>query len=118
MCLPQRLHPELGRHEQTDKVRAARKILRKYRKREERRELMKLRKLIPRKGKLRNQDVIDETISLIVSLEQQLLEKIWREGRVPPCLQSTGLRHHQVSPSSLREAMALLMPRSPSHGLL
>lgn len=77
--------------------------------------MKKLRQLLPRGEKLRNQEVIDQTISLIVSLEQKLLEKISRQGKVPSVLSNTGLQENNLSLDKLREAMALIMPaRRPS----
>jgi len=95
--------------------RAARKIVRKYRRREERKEIEKLRRLLPASGanQLRRQEVIDHTIDLIVSLERQLLAKIQAEGRVPGLLANTGLAAAapgQLSLESLRMAMSTIIP--------
>ena len=109
MCAPV-MCPEVERITRVEKVRAARKIVRKYRKREERREMRKLRKLLPRGEKLKNQEVIDETISLIVALEKKLLEKIHLQGMVPPVLSHTGLQGDNISLDKLREAMAMIIP--------
>ena len=67
-------------------MRAARKIVRKYRRREERKEIEKLRRLLPAAGagQLKRQEVIDQTIDLIVSLEQQLLATIREQNGYPP----------------------------------
>ena len=96
-------------------MRAARKIVRKYRRREERKEIEKLRRLLPAAGagQLKRQEVIDQTIDLIVSLEQQLLAKILAEGRVPGLLAHTGLaaaNQGQLSLESLRTAMSTIIP--------
>jgi hypothetical protein len=103
-------------------LRAARKIVRKYRRREERKEIEKLRRLLPAAGasQLKRQEVIDHTIDLIVSLEQQLLAKIRAEGRLPSLLAHTGLavsQREEVSLESLRTAMSTLLPqrRRPQH---
>jgi hypothetical protein len=102
-------------------MRAARKIVRKYRRREERKEIEKLRRLLPTAGanQLKRQEVIDHTIDLIVSLEQQLLAKIRAEGRLPSLLAHTGLavsEREEVSLESLRTAMSTLLPqRRPQH---
>ncbi len=109
MCAPL-VCPEVERITRVEKVRAARKIVRKYRKREERREMRKLRKLLPRGEKLKKQEVIDETISLIVALEKKLLEKIHLQGMVPPVLSHTGLQGDNISLDKLREAMAMIIP--------
>ncbi len=94
-------------------VRAARKIVRKYRRREERKEIDKLRRLLPAPGasQLRRQEVIDHTIELIVNLEQQLMAKIVSEGRVPGLLAGTGLAPGQLSLESLRLAMSTIIPQ-------
>ena len=133
MCRPVRRVP-LDEHttnttNSSNKIRAARKIVKKYRKREEKRELEKLRQLLPTSPsqttsktggpvaagkKLRKKEVIDETISLIVSLEKQLMEKILRQGQVPTQLSHTGLHTNNLSLDALRSAMACVMPsRSP-----
>ena len=93
-----------------EKVRAARRIVKKYRRRQERQEMNKLRRLLPQGDKLRRRQVIDETISLIVALEQQLLAKMERQGRVPALLAAEGLQHHNLSLQKLRYAMAHLVP--------
>ena len=78
----------------------------------------KLRKLVPRGENLKNREVIDETISLIVALEQQLLAKIERQGRVPSLLSDTGLRENNLSLDKLREAMAHLLPARRSSQII
>jgi len=129
MCHPQRLSP-VSRYRQpqsptTDKQRAARRIVKKYRKREEKKQFEKLRFLIKQEKqlppdvetKMGKQQVIDETIGLIVSLEQQLMTKIMREGAVPPALIPVLGTHHPgggVSLDCLRQAMAMLMPKPRS----
>ena len=113
MCRPVSAPKELVRPEDfspSDKVRAARRIVRKYRKREEREEMKKLRRMIPRPGKLRKKEVINETISLILALEQQLMLKIGRQGKVPAPLSNTGLSHANLDIHALRAAMAQLIP--------
>ena len=94
----------------SDKVRAARRIVRKYRKLEEREEMKKLRKMIPRPGKLKKRDVINETISLILALEHQLIQKIGKQGKLPHPLSNTGLSHNNINTDALRQAMAQLIP--------
>jgi len=128
MCHPQRLSP-VSRYRQpqsptTDKQRAARRIVKKYRKREEKKQFEKLRFLIKQEKqlpevetKMGKQQVIDETIGLIVSLEQQLMTKIMREGAVPPALIPVLGTHHPgggLSLDCLRQAMAMLMPKPRS----
>ena len=112
MCAPI-IPTEISPVKTTEKVRAARKIVKKYRKREEKREMEKLRKLLPRGNQLKSKQVIDETISLIVALEQKLLEKISKQGHVPHILSRTGLQHNDVSLDKLREAMAHIIPCKP-----
>ena len=99
-----------------DKIRAARKIVKKYRKHEEKRELEKLRQLLPpakNGGKLRKKEVIDETITMIMELEKQLMAKIMRQGSVPSQLVHTGLQPSSLNLDSLRTAMAMVMPQRP-----
>ncbi len=99
-----------------DKIRAARKIVKKYRKHEEKRELEKLRQLLPpakNGGKLRKKEVIDETITMIMELEKQLMAKIMRQGSVPSQLVHTGLQPNSLNLDSLRTAMAMVMPQRP-----
>ncbi len=109
--------PAVGRGQarcQKAQQRAARRIVRKYRRREERKEIEKLRRLLPAgASQLRRQEVIDHTIELIVSLEQQLLAKILADGRVPGLLAHTGLaalQQDQLSLESLRTAMSPISP--------
>ena len=114
MCAPQ-VVDLLTRSHSEDKTRAARKIVRKYRRRQERRQLNRLRRLLPdshrpQRRRMAGREVIDETISLIVSLEQQLLAKICRQGAVPDLLVHTGLTNTNLSLTKLRQAMAQVIP--------
>ncbi len=117
MCQAKRL-PTLDSYSSPckDKIRAARKIVKKYRKHEEKRELEKLRQLLPpakNGGKLRKKQVIDETITMIMDLEKQLMAKIMRKGSVPNQLVHTGLQPNSLNLDSLRTAMAMVMPQRP-----
>ena len=112
MCVPV-LYSDIERLARFEKVRAARKIVKKYKRREEKREIQKLRKLLPHGDRLKNREVIDETVNLIVDLEQKLLRKMSSQGWIPSILSNTGLQQSQLSLDSLREAMALVVPRGP-----
>ena len=116
MCQVRKLPSSLENSPSQHKIRAARKIVKKYRKHEEKRELEKLRQLLPAQKnspKLKKKQVIDETISLIMDLEKQLMAKIQRQGSVPSQLSHTGLQPQNINLDSLRTAMSFVLPQRP-----
>ena len=67
-------------------VKAARGVVKKYKRQEVRREMARLRKLLPQGGRASTgQEVLQQTIALIHRLEQELLARV-AGGWVPPAL--------------------------------
>ena len=71
---------------------------------------MSLRRLLPTNKSLGEVEILEESVSLIVKLQQSLLEKIRREG-VPDLLQAAGLASGtEVDIKRMQEAMMMAMP--------
>ena len=80
----------------------ARRVVKKYRKLSLRREMKRLRKLLPGGALLKKEEVIEETVALIQALEQKLVDRL-RQGTLPLTL------HPNASINDLREAVLRTM---------
>ena len=64
-------------------VKKARRVVKKYKKMTLKKEMNRLRQLLPKGDKLKQHEVLDQTILLIEQLEMKLLTRIKQAG-VPP----------------------------------
>lgn len=80
----------------------ARRVVKKYRKLSLRREMKRLRRLLPGGALLKKEEVIEETVALIQALEQKLVDRL-RQGTLPLTL------HPNASINDLREAVLRTM---------
>ena len=80
----------------------ARRVVKKYRKLSLRREMKRLRRLLPGGALLKKEEVIEETVALIQALEQKLVDRL-RQGTLPLTL------HPNASINDLREAVLKTM---------
>ena len=86
MCRPvSRVGSELGLEQSIDQncLRKARRVVKKYKKMSLRKEMNRLRQLIPKGESLKQHEVLDQTILMIQQLEMKLLTRIKQAG-VPP----------------------------------
>ena len=80
--------PQLGRESSLDQsidqncLKKARRVVKKYRKMTLKREMNRLRQLLPKGEKLKQHEVLDQTILVIQQLEVKLLTRV-KQGRVP-----------------------------------
>ena len=82
----------------------ARRVVKKYRKLSLRREMKRLRRLLPGGALLKKEEVIEETVALIQALEQKLVDRL-RQGTLPQVL----TLHPSASINDLREAVLRTM---------
>ena len=84
MCRPQSIS-ELRLKQSIDQncLRKARRVVKKYKKMSLRKEMNRLRHLIPKGETLKQHEVLDQTILMIQELEMKLLKRIKQAG-VPP----------------------------------
>ena len=80
----------------------ARRVVKKYRKLSLRREMKRLRRLLPGGALLKKEEVIEETVALIQALEQKLVDRL-RQGTLPLTL------HPNASINDLRETVLRTM---------
>ena len=80
----------------------ARRVVKKYRKLSLRREMKRLRRLLPGGALLKKEEVIEETVALIQALEQKLVDRL-RQGTLPLT------PHPNASINDLREAVLRTM---------
>ena len=80
----------------------ARRVVKKYRKLSLRKEMRRLRRLLPGGALLKKEEVIEETVALIQALEQKLVDRL-RQGTLPLTL------HPNASINDLREAVLRTM---------
>ena len=80
----------------------ARRVVKKYRKLSLRREMKRLRRLLPGGALLKKEEVIEETVALIQAPEQKLVDRL-RQGTLPLTL------HPNASINDLREAVLRTM---------
>ena len=80
----------------------ARRVVKKYRKLSLRREMKRLRRLLPGGALLKKEEVIEETVALIQALEQKLVDRL-RQGTLPLTL------HPNASINDQREAVLRTM---------
>merc|ERR1711862_958961 len=64
-------------------VKSARKVVKKYKKMSLKKEMARLRQLLPKGESLKQHEVLDQTILLIQQLEMKLLTRIQQTG-IPP----------------------------------
>ena len=74
-------------------VRKARRVVKKYRKMSLKKEMQRLRQMLPNGEKLKQTEVLEETILLIQQLEKKLLRKIQETG-IPTQLQPVIKQRH------------------------
>ena len=82
----------------------ARRVVKKYRKLSLRKEMRRLRRLLPGGALLKKEEVIEETVALIQALEQKLVDRL-RQGTLPQTL----TLHPNASINDLREAVLRTM---------
>ena len=82
----------------------ARRVVKKYRKLSLRKEMRRLRRLLPGGALLKKEEVIEETVALIQALEQKLVDRL-RKGTLPQAL----TLHPNASINDLREAVLRTM---------
>ena len=81
MCRP-KLVSDLrwGQNSQNNSLKKARKVVRKYKKMSLKKEMTRLRQLLPKGESLKQHEVLDQTILLIQELEMKLLTRIQQAG--------------------------------------
>ena len=82
----------------------ARRVVKKYRKLSLRKEMRRLRRLLPGGALLKKEEVIEETVALIQALEQKLVDRL-RQGTLPQAL----TLHPNASINDLSEAVLRTM---------
>ena len=84
MCRP-KLVSDLrwGQNSQNNCLKKARKVVKKYKKMSLKKEMTRLRQLLPKGESLKQHEVLDQTILLIQELEMKLLTRIQQAG-IPP----------------------------------
>merc|ERR1712115_14291 len=71
-------------------VKSARKVVKKYKKMSLKKEMTRLRQLLPKGESLKQHEVLDQTILLIQELEMKLLTRIKQAGISPRIAMSMG----------------------------
>merc|ERR1712013_590117 len=71
-------------------LKKARKVVKKYKKMSLKKEMTRLRQLLPKGESLNQHDVLDQTILLIQELEMKLLTRIQQAGIPPRIAMSLG----------------------------
>ena len=81
MCRP-KLVSDLrwGQNSQNNCLKKARKVVKKYKKMSLKKEMTRLRQLLPKGESLKQHEVLDQTILLIQQLEMKLLTRIKQTG--------------------------------------
>ena len=90
----------------------ARRVVKKYRKMTLRKEMNRLRQILPKGEKLKQHEVLDQTILLIQQLEMKLLTRIKKAG-VPPriALMMEGHSDQSLDMDMLRSVVGQMMGR-------
>merc|ERR1719232_1263273 len=98
MCRP-KLVSDLrwGQNSQNNCLKKARKVVKKYKKMSLKKEMTRLRQLLPKGESLQQHEVLDQTILLIQQLEMKLLTRIQQTG-IP---QKIAMVMGETSPDSL-----------------
>ena len=91
MCRP-KLVSDLrwGQNSQNNSLKKARKVVKKYKKMSLKKEMTRLRQLLPKGELLKQHEVLDHTILLIQELEMKLLTRIQQAGIPPRIAMSMG----------------------------
>ena len=102
------LSPEQERRREC--VRRGRRVVRKYRRISLRREMRRLRQLLPTTGmrRLSRAEVLEEAVEVIQRLEEQLRERL-KEGNTPARLASHLPASGQTDLESIRKAVGDMM---------
>ena len=87
---------------------SARSIVRKYKKLSLRKEMNKLRQTIPNSIDMKDEEVLQETASVIEELEQQLMMRI-QSGRIPRDLVKHLPRSGNISVEEMRQGILSIM---------
>ena len=91
-------------------VKKARRVVKKYKKMTLKKEMKRLRQLIPEGQTLKQHEVLDQTILLIQQLEMRLLTRIKQAG-VPPriALMIDGNSEHSLDVDMLRSVVGQMI---------
>merc|ERR1711935_1083969 len=113
MCRPvSRVGSELGLEQSIDQncMRKARRVVKKYKKMSLRKEMTRLRQLIPKGESLNHHEVLDQTILMIQELEMKLLTRIKQAG-VPPsiAMMMEGNSENNLEVNMLRSLVGMMM---------
>ena len=116
MCRPvTSLGSELRLEQSIDQncLRKARRVVKKYKKISLKKEMNRLRQLLPKGETLKQHEVLDQTILMIQQLEMKLLTRIKQAG-VPPSIatvmdKSCGQRKENLDLDKLRNLVMMTM---------
>merc|ERR1712173_143232 len=93
-------------------VKSARKVVKKYKKMSLKKEMTKLRQLLPKGESLKQHEVLDQTILLIQELEMKLLTRMQQAGIPPRIARSMGETSTQnIDLNKLRNLVMTTMMR-------
>ena len=106
MCRPVSILRRGLRQEQNS-LKKARKVVRKYKKISLKKEMNRLRQLLPKGEALKKHEVLDQTILLIQQLEMKLLTRIQQTG-IPPRLERV-MGKESLDMNKLRNMVMLTM---------
>ena len=103
MCHPANYNRQL-------EVRKARKVVKKYRQMSYKKEMNRLRSLLAVEESVSENNVLDQTVSLIQELESRLIAQLQR-GKVPEKMLATGLNMDwsQCNHDTIRNIVGIMM---------
>ena len=109
MCHPANYNRQL-------EVKKARKVVKKYRQMSYKKEMNRLRSLLAVEESVSENNVLDQTVSLIQELESRLIAQLQR-GKVPEKMLATGLNMDwsQCNHDTIRNIVGIMM--SPTNSL-
>ena len=87
---------------------SAKSIVRKYKKLSLRKEMNRLRQTIPNSKNMKDEEVLQETVSVIEELEHQLMMRL-QAGRIPKQLVNYFPTGENVKIEEMRQAMLAIM---------
>jgi len=98
-----------------NEVKKARKVVKKYRQMSYKKEMHRLRSLLAVEESVSENNVLDQTVSLIQELESRLLAQL-QKGKVPEKMLATGVNMDwsQCNHDSIRNIVGIMMASSQS----
>ena len=108
MCHPANYNRQL-------EVKKARKVVKKYRQMSYKKEMNRLRSLLAVEESVSENNVLDQTVSLIQELESRLIAQLQR-GKVPEKMLATGLNMDwsQCNHDTIRNIVGIMMSSTNS----